>query len=93
MGLSWAPGHLGGVRQTLIPTARRPETALANAGSAVQSWQDAQVAGFSGGEPVAQLVEHETFNLGVVGSSPTGLTVSGAKARAVQLRWVARGSG
>ena len=25
-------------------------------------------------EPVAQLVEHETFNLGVVGSSPTGLT-------------------
>ena len=26
------------------------------------------------GEPVAQSVEHETFNLGVVGSSPTGLT-------------------
>jgi uncharacterized membrane protein HdeD (DUF308 family) len=26
------------------------------------------------GEPVAQLVEHETFNLGVVGSIPTGLT-------------------
>ena len=26
------------------------------------------------GEPVAQLVEHETFNLGVVGSNPTGLT-------------------
>ena len=26
------------------------------------------------GEPVAQVVEHETFNLGVVGSSPTGLT-------------------
>ena len=25
-------------------------------------------------EPVAQLVEHETFNLGAVGSSPTGLT-------------------
>ena len=25
-------------------------------------------------EPVAQVVEHETFNLGVVGSSPTGLT-------------------
>lgn len=24
--------------------------------------------------PVAQLVEHETFNLGVVGSNPTGLT-------------------
>ena len=27
------------------------------------------------GEPVAQVVEHETFNLGVVGSSPTGLTI------------------
>jgi hypothetical protein len=26
------------------------------------------------GEPVAQLVEHETFNLGAVGSNPTGLT-------------------
>ena len=26
------------------------------------------------GEPVAQVVEHETFNLGAVGSSPTGLT-------------------
>jgi hypothetical protein len=26
-------------------------------------------------EPVAQLVEHETFNLGAVGSSPTGLTM------------------
>ncbi len=26
------------------------------------------------GEPVAQSVEHETFNLGVVGSIPTGLT-------------------
>ena len=28
------------------------------------------------GEPVAQSVEHETFNLGVVGSIPTGLTKS-----------------
>ena len=28
----------------------------------------------AGAEPVAQLVEHETFNLGVVGSNPTGLT-------------------
>lgn len=28
------------------------------------------------GEPVAQVVEHETFNLGVVGSSPTGLTIN-----------------
>jgi hypothetical protein len=27
------------------------------------------------GEPVAQLVEHETFNLGAVGSNPTGLTI------------------
>jgi hypothetical protein len=27
-------------------------------------------------EPVAQLVEHETFNLGAVGSSPTGLTIN-----------------
>jgi hypothetical protein len=27
------------------------------------------------GEPVAQLVEHETFNLGAVGSNPTGLTM------------------
>ncbi len=26
------------------------------------------------GEPVAQVVEHETFNLGVEGSSPSGLT-------------------
>ena len=26
--------------------------------------------------PVAQLVEHETFNLGVVGSNPTRLTIS-----------------
>ncbi len=32
----------------------------------------------AGGEPVAQVVEHETFNLGVVGSSPTGLTKSEA---------------
>ena len=31
------------------------------------------------GEPVAQVVEHETFNLGVVGSSPTGLTIKGRK--------------
>jgi hypothetical protein len=28
------------------------------------------------GEPVAQLVEHETFNLGAVGSNPTGLTMN-----------------
>ena len=36
------------------------------------AWRSRRLRG-----PVAQLVEHETFNLGVVGSSPTGPTKSG----------------
>ena len=38
-------------------------------------------------EPVAQLVEHETFNLGAVGSSPTGLTNGIARQRYLGSNW------
>jgi hypothetical protein len=33
-----------------------------------------------GVDSVAQLVEHDTFNVGVLGSSPSGITENGAKA-------------
>ena len=37
-------------------------------------------------DPVAQLVEHNTFNVGVLGSSPSGITKALAKAGAVRFR-------
>jgi hypothetical protein len=60
------------VRMTPLPSAPTPRTYHPGADNGLTrrpSWRSTRQR-----EPVAQLVEHETFNLGAVGSSPTGLT-------------------
>ena len=51
--------------------AARRRIAWTGSGHALSGWVPRRGVN---GEPVAQLVEHETFNLGVEGSSPSGLT-------------------